>query len=148
MPTIGDIIVAAYNEALIGRRGNAPFCSRELNLLYQNDHIRVEPMGPVVVVNGNPFEPQQLSVSIAWSQEDEFRNQDVNRKVSLVASLLENAWDSHDVELLERVRDRYAVVSPEYKYFRGEIIQHMPIFPGDRPGYSCQIFTAFAVVEL
>ena len=54
----------------------------------------------VEVLTAAEYTPGQLSVPIVWSKGDEAKNPTENQKVALVASLLDNAFESHD-DLIE-----------------------------------------------
>lgn len=49
------------------------------------------------------YDPAQLSIPITWSKADEAKNPEVNQKVALVKSLLENGINSHDDMIEEAI---------------------------------------------
>ena len=68
---------------------------------------------------GKTHEIEELSIPVAWSVNDDLNN-DLEERMNLSQSLMENAIEAHDDYLLYRLGSGKAVVSKQYTYDKGE----------------------------
>lgn len=151
MVTIEQIIQASYRPALKAAKDGRHWISPKLESLQKAGRIKIMTLGPQVeksyidkngIISSKSYNSQQISIPLVWSKSDNANNSTENQKVSLVYQLLKNGWYNHDDVLEEKIGDRMAVVSRDYRYNRGNIMEL-----SDSQAYCFRIFTAVAFVD-
>ncbi len=148
--SIGRILVASYPNVLKEQKQGRAWVNRSLQVLEDQKRIRHTSLAPTVEVgriNGESltFHVSEISVPIVWSEKDEQVANTENKKIDLVATLLENGLDSHDDIFLDRMGDSHAIVSKEYQYGLGEVFSICDE-EGKLIGHQVNIYTAVAFI--
>ena len=138
---LDPIIPAAFADfkkglLLAGRK----FKSSELEDLYRHRRIAVQPLGVCVTRDGKDYDIEELRIPIGWWRSDTDNNSE-SQLVCLAASIVENAIDSHDDLLLEKIGNKRAVVSYEYRYVLG------PVHALSDDSRYVKLHTAFCVTD-
>lgn len=145
--TIDQIMAVCYPAALADRLNGHNWVSPELRRLERQGRLTTSSLGAVVCLPQDPppnkyCEISEIDVPMAWSKLDDVRNETENKKISFVKSLIENAIESHDNILLQKIGTGKAIASKQYRYDRGNICE-LP----NQYGYMCKLYTAIAFLD-
>lgn len=146
MISIHNILQASYKDALRAKLDGRPFISNELNRLYLQDRIIIKPLGACLleVRDSGPnihHDIEELTIPMVWSKNDEIKADTENKRINLVVSLLNNAWNCHDDIILEKIGSGRVVVSNDYKYYLG-LIEELPEYAG----FAVKLWTALVFI--
>ena len=121
LPTIAQIIDTSFPDVLNVMRDGSHFVSPTLRSLERSSRLMVMSLGESVLDlnTGKTHEIEELSIPVAWSVNDDLNN-DLEERMNLSQSLMENAIEAHDDYLLYRLGSGKAVVSKQYTYDKGE----------------------------
>lgn len=131
IPTIAEIIAASWEPALHEVLGGRPWSDDRLNRMEAEGRITRMPLAASLEkwftredgsVYRRTYDIQQLNIPATWTDRDEQQLNTVNKRVSFVATLLENVIYSHDDMLADYVPEGgHLVVSKAFCRERGEV---------------------------
>ena len=139
--TISQLFQVSFKPVLEDMLGSYPFVSLPLRCRYNHGKIRVQALGAFVQLGGfsspsRQYEVSELSTPIIWYPNDDIIHNTESKRIEFTRNLILKSIKAHDQELFHRIGRGKAIVSRNYNYDRGEVVE-MP----NSNLYVCKLYT-------
>jgi hypothetical protein len=145
LPSIGDLFVTSYPEALKACKGGRSWVSRELEKLESDGRITIRFVAACVQTANGLYPVTEIAAPIIWTTQDERRCNTETKRISFVSCLIENGLAVHDDFLLEKIHAHTGrvAVSKHCQYWLSGVSQPAWL-EGD---YTTTIYTVLAFID-